>query len=72
MKKLFLLALVVSLSACSTMQPPRYSISVDNVQALKKYEDARLIVAEFTQSTSFSSACRLMGPMLSSLAGRVD
>ena len=64
MKKLFIsLVLVTTLAACSTMQPARYSISVDNVQALKKYEDASLMISEFTQSTSFNSACRLMGPI---------
>ena len=63
MKKIFILLMIASLAACSTMQPPRYSISVDNVQALKKFEDASLMVSEFTQSTSFNSSCRLMGPI---------
>jgi hypothetical protein len=63
MKKIFILLMITTLAACSTMQPPRYSISVDNVQALKKFEDANLMVSEFTQSTSFNSACRLMGPI---------
>jgi len=63
MKKIILLVIMVSLGACSTMQPPRYSISVDNVQALKKYENANFMVSEFTQSTSFNSSCRLMGPI---------
>lgn len=36
---------------------------VENVQALKKFEDASLMVSEFTQSTTFNSSCRLMGPI---------
>lgn len=64
MKKLFLsLALVIALAACSTMQPPRYSISVDNVQALKKYENANLMISEFVQTSSFNAGCRMMGPI---------
>ncbi|WP_045856551.1 hypothetical protein [Teredinibacter purpureus] len=63
MKKIFLLVIMVSLAACSTMQPPRYSISVDNVQALKEYENVSLMVSDFTQSTPFNSSCRLMGPI---------
>ncbi|MFL0803838.1 MAG: hypothetical protein K6L81_08970 [Agarilytica sp.] len=63
MKNILLILVVTSLFACSTMQPPRYAISVDNVQALKKYHDATLMVSEFTQSTTFSPNCRLMGPI---------
>jgi hypothetical protein len=40
------LSLVVVLSAgCSTMQPPRYSIFVDNIQELKNYTDAQVQVS---------------------------
>lgn len=63
MKKIISVALFLFIAGCSTMQLPRYSISVDNVQALKKYENAKVIVSEFTQSTKFDSACRLMGPI---------
>lgn len=45
------------------MQPPRYSVSVDNVQALKKYQDAKLVFSDFEQSATYSSNCRLMGPI---------
>ena len=35
MKKVVLAVSVLALSACSTMQPPRYAVSVDNIQTLK-------------------------------------
>lgn len=58
------LSLVVVLSTgCSTMQPPRYSISVDNIQALKNYADAQIQVSDINQSVNFSAGCRLMGPI---------
>lgn len=64
MKKLFLLITVLlMISACSTMQPPRYSISVDNIQILKQFEGARAEVTSFSQDTNFHSNCRLMGPI---------
>lgn len=55
--------LALSISACSTMQPPRYAISVDNVQALKAYGDAKVEFASLIQTASFSSNCRMMGPI---------
>jgi len=63
MKKLLLLAAVVSLSACSTMEPPRYAISVDNIQQLKTFDGAQAEVVSLNQPGSFSSNCRLMGPI---------
>lgn len=63
MKRCLLTILVVlTLSACSTMQPPRYAISVDNIQALKQYHGARVAVA-LDQERDFSVSCRLMGPI---------
>ena len=61
MMKVYLVLALIALSGCSTMQPPMYSISVDNVEALKKYEDAQLTVSQFSQSVEFNSSCRLMG-----------
>ena len=61
MMKVYLVLALIALSGCSTMQPPRYSISVDNVEALNKYEDAQLTVSQFSQSVEFNSSCRLMG-----------
>jgi len=36
---------------------------VDNIQAFKKHENAKLAVSEFTQSAVFQPNCRLMGPI---------
>ena len=63
MKKVIAIGSIIFLAGCSTMQPPRYSISVDNVQAIKKFNDTKLTVSNFTQTASFSSNCRLMGPI---------
>ncbi len=63
MKKLLILSLLIAISGCSTMQPPRYSVSVDNIQALKKYDNAKAEVVSFSQSAEFSSNCRAMGPI---------
>lgn len=64
MKKMVLVAVVLLiLSACSTMQAPRYSISVDNIQKLKSYEDVKVEVVSLNQSADFSPNCRLMGPI---------
>lgn len=62
-KKTLVLSGILILTGCSTMTPPRYSVSVDNVQALKKYENAQLIFSDFEQSATYSSNCRLMGPI---------
>jgi hypothetical protein len=45
------------------MQPPRYSVSVDNIQTMKEFEGAKVKVSSLTRSGSFSSNCRLMGPI---------
>ena len=63
MKKAFVLASVMMLSACSTMQPPRYSVSVDNIQSLKKISNIRGEFVSLSQPSEFSSNCRLMGPI---------
>jgi len=63
MKNLFLIGLVGFLSACSTMQPPRYAVSVDNIQELKNYDGSKVQVASLTQSGKFAANCRLMGPI---------
>lgn len=63
MKKALVLTSMVLLAGCSTMQPPRYSVSVDNIQTLKKFEDSKLIFSSFEQSASYSANCHLMGPI---------
>ena len=45
------------------MQPPRYSVSVDNIQTLKKYDGAEAEVVQLNQSSLFDPNCRLMGPI---------
>ncbi|WP_146027253.1 hypothetical protein [Bowmanella denitrificans] len=63
MKKVVLAVSLLALSACSTMQPPRYAISVDNVQTLKQLSEINGEFASLNQPASFSSNCRLMGPI---------
>lgn len=61
--KIQLIAYIVILAGCSTMQPPRYASSVDNVYELRKYENEKAFVSRFSQSARFDSNCRLMGPI---------
>jgi len=63
MKKVILAVSILSLSACSTMQPPRYAVSVDNIQVLKKLTEIKGEFASLNQPAEFSSNCRLMGPI---------
>ena len=64
MKKILLMAMAtVLLSSCSTMQPPRYAISVDNIQKLKAYDGTKVELSSLNQSVKFDSNCRLMGPI---------
>lgn len=64
MKKILLVGLVaIALSACSTMQPPRYAISVDNIQKLKSYSGAKAEIYSLNQSAKYDANCRLMGPI---------
>jgi hypothetical protein len=64
MKKIVIMAITaLLLSACSTMQPPRYAVSVDNIQQLKNYSNAKAEVVSLSQPANFSSNCRLMGPI---------
>lgn len=63
MKNVVVLVSVLLLSACSTMQPPRYSVSVDNIQHLKRLDGVKAEMASVSMPVSFSSNCRLMGPI---------
>jgi hypothetical protein len=63
MKKLALTLSALALSACSTMQPPRYAVSVDNIQSLKHLTEIKGEFASLNQPAQFSSNCRLMGPI---------
>ncbi len=63
MKKIVLVVSLIALTACSTMQPPRYAVSVDNIQKLKQLTEINGEFSPMTQSASFSPNCRLMGPI---------
>ena len=64
MKKIVFMAIaVLTLTACSTFQSPRYAISVDNVQKLKNYEGVKAEVISLSQPTSFDSNCRGGAPI---------
>jgi len=62
-KKVLIVVALLFLFACSTMQPPRYSISVDNIQKLKCYEGVKVEVVFLNISADFRPNCRLMGPI---------
>lgn len=57
---------LIMMSGCSTMTPARYSISIDNNQALKQYAGAEIKVSSIEAAGSYNSACRLMGPIKAS------
>ena len=63
MKKVVLAVSLLTLSACSTMQPPRYAVSVDNIQKLKQLTEIKGEIASLNQPAEFSSNCRMMGPI---------
>jgi len=68
LEKIIILAVLAAafLSGCSTMTPARYSISVDNNQALKAYEGSKVRVASVSSAVDFDSSCRMMGPIQAS------
>lgn len=57
------LSLVALASGCSTMTPARYAMSVDNHQALKKLDGAKVRLVALTSVAPFDANCRLMGPI---------
>lgn len=56
---------IVVLSGCSTYATNRYSISADNVVALKQYKDSEVSVGRFTATkpAQTSIMCRGVGPI---------
>lgn len=54
------------MTACSTMTPARYSMSIENNQALKKYSGTKLKLASLSAPANYDSNCRLMGPIQAS------
>ena len=61
MKFTLAVLVLVLVSGCSTMAPPRYGSSPENVVALREYKGAGIQVTSLRQSASFSAGCRLMG-----------
>lgn len=67
MKRHFAVVAVAVLAlGCSTMTPARYSVSIDNNQALKRYEGSKVRVASISSSARYDASCRLMGPIQAS------
>jgi hypothetical protein len=53
-------------AACSTMTPARYSLSIDNNQALKQFAGSKARVASISSAADYDANCRLMGPIQAS------
>lgn len=66
LKKITLIPALLLVTACSTMTPARYSMSVDNNQALKKFEGSKVRIASISPPANFDASCRLMGPIQAS------
>jgi len=67
MRMLLAVCVVVLMSAaCSTMTPARYSVSIDNNQALKQFAGSKVRIASITPVTDYNATCRLMGPIQAS------
>lgn len=62
-RALLFIAVVSLVTGCSTMTPARYAASADNNQALRKYEGNKVQLAQLNPPASYSSNCRLMGPI---------
>ena len=65
LKKFALIAIISSISGCSTYASSRYSISADNVIALRTLNGAKLNVGAFTSSkpSQYEIMCRAVGPI---------
>lgn len=66
MKNLVLAVIVVTLAACSTMTPARYSPSADNQVALRAMTGAATHVVQIQASANYSANCRMAGPIQAS------
>lgn len=54
------------MAGCSTMTPARYSMSIENNQALKKYSGSKIKLSSLSAPATYDSNCRLMGPIQAS------
>lgn len=61
-----ILGMVSLVAGCSTMTPARYSVSVDNNQALKEFKGSKASVVSMAEPADYSANCRLMGPIQAS------
>jgi hypothetical protein len=63
MKKIAVVLTMLSLSACSTYMPQRYSISADNNVVLKTIGAGNINVGSFKGPEKFDNSCRAAGPI---------
>ena len=61
MKKTTATLAILALGACSTFEPPRYNILVDNNVALKSIAVGGINVGRFKRPYAFDNACRAGG-----------
>jgi hypothetical protein len=57
------LAATLALAGCSTMTTARYSVSIDNNQALKAYAGEAVRLDSLKLATDYDAGCRLAGPV---------
>ena len=63
MKTFVALTIVALLAGCSTYMPQRYSVSADNVVAIKALNVNGVNVGTFTTTVKVDNACRGVGPI---------
>lgn len=63
MHKTFAVIAALSVSACSTYMPQRYSINADTNVALKAMDSGPINVGAFKGPASFDNSCRAAGPI---------
>ncbi|BBJ00107.1 hypothetical protein FGKAn22_17990 [Ferrigenium kumadai] len=62
-KKVYVAVVAISLSACSTYMPQRYSINADTNVALKTIDAGNINVGSFKGPAKFDNSCRAAGPI---------
>jgi len=63
MKTMFIIVAALSMSACSTYMPQRYSINADTNVALKTIDMGNINVGSFKGAANFDNNCRAVGPI---------
>lgn len=58
-----LIVLALLVAGCETYTAPRYSISADNVVALRGVSPSRIKVGAFSDPNQFADGCRAAGPI---------